>query len=135
MKAKQIKALKIEPCKQPYLCMLYDKLEELQKAVSIGADKTGLIELVTLDKRIGNLKKNVFLLCNEEGKLLSLTPNRRVGKDIICGTFYIIGQGKNGSLESIPDDAIKFYTEYFKNTEPVTIDNMDNYLRIEFKTM
>ena len=83
MKDNVIKVLKVEPKKAPGICLLMNELESLQEAVSIGADYTGLIEIINLDR-------GVCLLCNEEGKLIGLEPNRRLGNDIICGVFYII---------------------------------------------
>ena len=80
MKTKTIKALKVEPKKKPCECTLVNELSELQKAVSIGADNVGLIEII-------DLEDDVCLLCNEEGKIINLEPNRRLGNDIICGVF------------------------------------------------
>ena len=58
MNAKEIKVL---PGKHPKATTLMDDLDSLQKAVSIGADYQGLIEIISL----GN---GDCLLCNEEGK-------------------------------------------------------------------
>ena len=89
MKETNITALMIEPGKAPSKCTMINELSELQKAVSIGADQVGLIEIVTISP-------NALLLCNEEGKLIGLAPNRRIGNDIICGVFYIISQDTCG---------------------------------------
>ena len=32
---------------------------------------------------------NAVLVCNKEGKLLGLPPNRRIGADVIAGSFFI----------------------------------------------
>ena len=61
MVKKEIKALMIEPGKHPVVTVLNDDLDSLQKAVSIGADYQGLIEIIA----IGN---GDCILCNEEGK-------------------------------------------------------------------
>ena len=63
--------------------MLLDDLDSLQKAVSIGADYQGLIEIIS----IGN---GDCILCNEEGKLIGLDGNRRIGNDIIVGIFVLL---------------------------------------------
>jgi len=65
MNIKEIKVLMVEPGKHPKVTMLRDDLDTLQKAVSIGADYQGLIEIIS----IGN---GDCLLCNEEGKLIGL---------------------------------------------------------------
>lgn len=113
MKNKEITVLKVEPLKKPRICTLINELEDLQKAVSIEAENTGLIEIIEVGNQLGYQGEYVCLLCNEEGKLINLPPNRRVGNDIICGTFYITGQTNDGDLASLSESAIKYYTEYF----------------------
>jgi hypothetical protein len=108
MKEKQIKVIKVEPMKKPCMCTLKNDLSELQKAVSTDADYIGLIEII-------ELSDDVCLLCNEEGKVINLEPNRRIGNDIICGVFYLTGQTKDGNLASIPEKLIPAYMEYFSN--------------------
>ena len=65
MKDKTIKALMVEPGEHPRCVSLENNLDALQKAVSIGADSQGLIEVL-------NVEHDVCILCNEEGKLKSL---------------------------------------------------------------
>ena len=110
MKQKTIKVLKVEPKKHPVVAELTNTLTELQKAVSIGLDNIGLIEII-------DLEPDVCLLCNEEGKLNGMEGNRRVGNDIICGVFYVVGSGKNGNLKSLPDKDIERYMKRFWNIE------------------
>ena len=116
MKDKVIKVLKVEPKKKPEICLLENELQALQEAVSIGAEYTGLIEIINLDR-------GVCLLCNEEGKIIGLEPNRRLGNDIICGVFYIIGEDETGELVSLSEEDTEFYTNYFiKIFEIVSIE-------------
>ena len=75
MKENIITVLKVEPGKHPELCHLRNDLDALQKAVSIGCDSQGLIEIIELED-------GICLLCNEEGKLLGLEGNRKIGNDI-----------------------------------------------------
>lgn len=86
---KNIKVLVVEPNKLPYEKVIKNNLEEKQKIVD------GLIEYVSLDN-------NSLLVCNEEGKILGMEPNRIVGGDIIAGTFFIVrdslGTGEDVSL-------------------------------------
>lgn len=69
MKEKTIKVLKVEPHKLPEVAELTNQLDALQKAVSIGCDYVGLIEILSLDEK-------TCILCNEEGKLNGMEPNR-----------------------------------------------------------
>ena len=101
MVKKEIKALMIEPGKHPVVTVLNDDLDSLQKAVSIG--------------------NGDCILCNEEGKLIGLEGNRRVGSDIIAGVFYIMSEGEDGDLLSITEEKIKYYTEKF--WEPEVFDS------------
>ena len=94
MKEKEITVVKVEPMKEPVIATLTNDLDHLQKAVSIGADHQGLIEFVYLED-------NVSILCNEEGKLIGLTPNRRLGDDILCGVFYVVAEDDKGNLISL----------------------------------
>ena len=80
-----MRALKIEPGKKPEVLELADRLEEMQKVVG------GYIQaLYPFDDPVA-------LVCNEEGKLLGLPPNRalrdEVGDiyDVVCGTMFLCG--------------------------------------------
>ena len=116
MKTTEIKVLMVEPGKRPRVTTLANDLDALQKAVSIGADYQGLIEIIS----IGN---GDCLLCNEEGKLIGLEGNRRVRDDIIVGVFYIMSEGKDGNLVSLSERKIQHYTKLF--WEPEVFDRTD----------
>ena len=113
MKQKEIKVLMVEPGKHPKVTVLQNALDSLQKAVSIGADYQGLIEIVPL----GN---GDCILCNEEGKLIGLDGNRRVGRDIIVGVFYVMSEDREGDLISLSEKKIQYYQKLF--WEPQTFD-------------
>ena len=49
MKQKEIKVLMVAPGKHPQEVVLENNMDALQKAVSIGCDYQGLIEVVGLD--------------------------------------------------------------------------------------
>lgn len=113
MKQKEIKVLMVEPGKNPKVTTLQNDLDSLQKAVSIGAEYQGLIEIVPL----GN---GDCILCNEEGKLIGLDGNRRVGRDIIVGVFYVMSEDREGDLISLSGKKIQYYQKLF--WEPQTFD-------------
>lgn len=116
MATKEIKVLMVEPGKHPRVTTLGNDLDSLQKAVSIGADYQGLIEIIC----IGN---GDCLLCNEEGKLIGLEGNRRLGDDIIVGVFYIMSEDEDGNLVSLSEQKIRHYMKRF--WEPETFDRAD----------
>lgn len=128
MKEKTIRVLKVEPKKLPEVCELENNLDTLQVAVSIGADYKGLIEII-------NLNEDTCILCNEEGKLIGLEPNRRLGKDVLCGVFYVTGQDDEGNLTSLNKGAMKFYSEYFKNIEHINPEDIGSCLGICFEIL
>ena len=116
MNTKEITVLMVEPGKRPKVTKLKDDLDSLQKAVSIGADYQGLIEFVSL----GN---GDCIMCNEEGKLIGLEGNHRLGNDILVGVFYIMSENEDGELLSLTENKIKYYTNLF--WEPETFDRTD----------
>ena len=125
MKEQHIKALKVAPLERPEICYLENKLEFLQKAVSIGADYVGLIEILDLDER-------TCIVCNEEAKLIGLMPNRRIEDDIICGVFYVTGQNRSGNFVSLSDQQIAHYSEIFADIEYFSADDVGNTIVVKF---
>ncbi|MBQ1196944.1 MAG: DUF3846 domain-containing protein [Clostridia bacterium] len=116
MKEKRIKALMVEPGKHPCVVELKNDLDSLQTAVSIGAPEQGLIEFVYIED-------NVSILCNEEGKLIGLEPNRRLGEDILCGVFYVVAENNNGDLKSLTQEQQERYSKMFWDSD--VIDKSD----------
>ena len=125
MREKQVKALMIEPNKKPCVVELMTDLDSLQKAVSIGAPEQGLIEFVYLED-------NVSLLLNEEGKLIGLEPNRRLGDDILCGVFYVVAENDEGELISLSEAQLEHYSKMFEHIEPIDKAEVGNTIFFRF---
>ena len=125
MKQTEIKALMVEPLKEPKVITMKTDLESLQKAVSIGADYQGLIEIISLGDR-------TCILCNEEGKLIGLDGNRRIGNDIIAGVFYVVGENDEGELISLTDQQLEFYEKRFFFPEYYTKEDVTNRVFVTF---
>ncbi len=117
MKQKEIRVLMVEPGKHPKVTTIKNDLDSLQKAVSIGCEHQGLIEIIGIEDR-------VCILCNEEGKLIGLEGNRRLGNDILVGVFYVTGEDGRGNLISLPDDKIQRYRKLFWHPETFTPDEI-----------
>ena len=111
---KEITVLKVAPMCAPEVVTLKNDLRSLQEAVSIGATYIGLVEIVGIDDK-------TCILCNEEGKLIGLQPNRRFGYDVLCGVFYVTGQDRRGNLTSLSPVAIEKYQTVF--VAPEIIDS------------
>ena len=100
MKENMITVLKIEVGEPPEIKEIPNELSGLQHEVG------GLIECVYLDD-------GSIAVCNEEGKLNGMEPNRRLGADIICGPFFICGDTLDGDFASLSDEQIQKYSEKF----------------------
>ena len=125
MKENEIKVLKVEPMKAPTVVTLNNDLDSLQKAVSEGCEHQGLIEIIPI-------ADGVSILCNEEGKLLGLPGNRRLGNDIIAGTFYVVGDNaETGELCSLTDRQLMFYNVVFAIPEVFTDEEIEASLFFE----
>ena len=100
----QIRVLRFEPGKAPEEITMPNTLEAFQTAVG------GDIEALGLDS-------DAVLICNEEGKLMGLSANRRVGGDIIAGTFLITGSA-DGEFCSLTDENTARYGQEFAQSLP-----------------
>ena len=129
MKEKFIEVVKVSPLKTPEVVKIKNTLEGLQKAVSIEAPYVGLIEIIQPDKEED---WQICLLCNEEGKILNLPLNRRVGNDIICGTFYITSQDRFGNLASLNETQKQKYLKRFADPEFIDPAELDKIPLFEF---
>lgn len=118
MKEKEIRVLKVEPHDNPKETTLKNELSALQEAVG------GLIEFVSLDS-----DNSIEILCNEEGKLIGLEPNRRVYNDVIVGTFYVVKCNDDGDCISLSDNEIEFYKKRFEQPEDISAEEVENTLR------
>ena len=125
MKEKTVKAIKVEPNKRPYVIDLSTDLDSLQKAVSIGAPEQGLIEFVYLGD-------NVSLMLNEEGKLIGLEPNRRLGNDILCGVFYVVAENEDGELMSLTPAQKEHYSQMFEEPDVINQTEVSNTIFFRF---
>ena len=105
-----MEALKIEPGKKPYVIDIDMELETLQNEVG------GYIQA------INPFDDPVAIICNEEGKLLNLEPNRAIydknGEllDILVGTFLIVGVCED-MFCWLTDELIEKYEKVFEEPE------------------
>lgn len=62
------------------------------------------------------LEKDVALIYNSEGTLLNLKGNRKVGKTIIAGTFFVVGVN-DGIIASLTKEKQDKYYKRFEKIE------------------
>ena len=97
--------LLVEPQKAPHEAEIGSDLKSMQNAV--GGDIQAVYPY----------DDPVALVCNEEGKLNGLPLNRRLEDyDIIAGTFFICGLGKE-DFASLPPELMAKYSEKFARPE------------------
>lgn len=114
-----MRVLMVELHKEPYEKEIGNDLHSMQDVVG------GLIEAIDLDE-------NTVLIDNEEGKLIQLEGNRRIGRDIIAGTFFICGSNEEGEFVSLTDEQVAKYSEKFKEPEHYTPEEVEDAIYIEF---
>ena len=122
---KIIRVLKVAPRERVEVVELANNLDSLQKAVSIGMEGQGLIEIIELDA-------STCILCNEEGKILNLEPNRRLGNDILCGVFYVTGQNKQGDLASLSTAGVEKYSKLFEDIPDISEEEVVKSMVMRF---
>ena len=109
----KISDLLVEPNKYPKMIEIDDTLEAMQAVV--GGD---IEEYMPFEDEVA-------IICNEEGKVNGLTPNRAVYEensremlDIICGKFFIAYAPFDAErFQSLPPDLAEKYREKFKYPE------------------
>ena len=105
-----MKVLIVEPLKEPYVKEIDSSLESMQCVVG------GLIQSIYPFE-----DSEVAVICNEEGKLLGLPPNRALFDengnlyDVICGAFFICAAPHDSeNFESLPDGKLEHYKALFE---------------------
>ena len=103
-----MKILVVGPGKHPYTQEIKGDLASMQAVVG------GLIQAVY------PFEEQVALICNEEGKLLGLPPNRVLRDDkgriydVICGTFFLCTcPAGSDSFEGLNAEQLERYTQHF----------------------
>ena len=113
MLEKRIKCLLVEPYELPKEIEIDNTLEAKQKLVG------GYIEQAFLHK-----DDSVVIICNEEGKINGMKPNRDIGHDIIFGPFLIVGNDyENGGYKSLTSEQILNYKIRFDKHSIVQTEN------------
>lgn len=104
----------VEPHRKPYISEIEHTLDAEQKAVG------GLIELVYNED-------GTAIICNEEGKLIGLDGNRRIGdgSSIIAGSFFVVGLTEDDFC-SLTDEEAQKYMERFSEPEEIPKEDVQN---------
>lgn len=128
MSEEKITVVMVEPREHPKVVTLDNDLDALQKAVSIGSDDQGLIEVIRMERGID-------IICNEEGKLNGLEGNRHVGMNIIAGVFYVVGVDDEGEFTSLSEEAQERYILRFWEPERITDEEIAKTIIMRFMVL
>lgn len=107
--ASRIRVVVVKPLEKPVADWIDNDLASLQAMVG------GDIEAVY---PFGN--DPAVLVCNENGKLLNLPPNRLLKddrgnmRDVLCGTFFIAGVGEEGFI-SLTETQVREYIKMYRD--------------------
>ena len=103
-----MKVIIVKPFTQPYITEIKGDLESMQAVVG------GYIQAIY------PFDDEVALVCNEEGKINGLMPNRYLLDrnngvcDFICGDFFLCSApAESEHFESMPDNLIQKYIDKF----------------------
>ena len=101
--SKKLKGLLVAENKLPKVVEIPNTLKSLQELVG------GFIEYCYMPEH-----EDVVLICNEEGKINGMGPNRDIGHDIIFGPFFVIGDNPDiGENISLTEEQISKWTKLF----------------------
>ncbi len=100
---RKLRALLVKENELPVEVEIPNTLSSLQKQVE------GLIEYYYMPDI-----EDAVIICNEEGKINGMGPNREVGRDIIFGPFLIVGDDAElGESRSLTDEQISKFKDMF----------------------
>ena len=121
MNENEITVLKVEPGKAPEQVTIPNTLKAMQELVG------GHIEVINY--------QGACLICNEDGKLLGLEPNRRIGQDVIVGTFFLANSDLEAQMFSLSEEDLSHFRQQFAQPEALTQKDVQNAFGFKFYSM
>lgn len=108
----KISVLFVQPKKYPKVIEIDNTLEAMQKLV-----EGNIEEYMPFDD-------DIAIICNDEGKIAGLQPNRAIYDsdkniaDIICGNFFVAyAPIDSENFQSLPKNLLDKYNEMFKHPQ------------------
>lgn len=117
MNENEITVLKVEPGKVPEQITIPNTLKAMRELVG------GRIEVADY--------QGACLVCNAGGKVRKLEPNRRVGQDVIAGTFFVANHDLEGKLCSLSQEDLAHFQQRFAQPEALTEKDVQDAFRFE----
>ena len=120
---KSVTVLKLSPGKEPVISQLKPTIKAFRKAISI--ESCGMGTPCAKEIEFG-----IYVLYNKDGYIWDLPSNRRIGDEIICGTFFVVGIDKSYFPRSLTEDEVQKYSHIFARAEYYSdFDIMDANLK------
>ena len=113
-----VTALMVKPGEQPCSTQICDDRDFLNCAVSIGADAMCTAAAISVER-------GIIAIYAWEGVFAGLCGNRKVGKRILAGTFYLVRE-MDGVLYSLTEKEIARFRYRFRKVGRFTDDEVIN---------
>jgi hypothetical protein len=113
-----VTALMVKPGEQPCVTQIHDDSDFLNCAVSIDANTMCTAAAITVER-------GIIAIYAWEGVFAGLHGNRKIGKRIIPGTFYIVSE-MDGDLYSLTEADVEKYSHRFRIAKQFTDDEVIN---------
>ena len=97
-----INAVIVPVGEKPYTEVISNDLKTMQEIVG------GYIEVYPISN-------SLLVICDEEGKLKGKSANRAIGRELIVGNFFIVGNGEDGEFRGLSDDEANAMLSRFDN--------------------
>ena len=113
-----VTALMVKPGEKPCPTSIHDDTEYLNAMVSMGATLVCTAAVLPIEK-------NVVATYAWEGVMAGLRGNRKIGKRIVAGTFYVV-RVTNGELCSLTEEDVAKYCYRFRKAGKFDDDEVIN---------
>lgn len=122
MTKETITALMVAPNMEPCIIQLYNEAKFLKAAVSLGLIETAdALNVFPLDAQTG-------VLCCKYAALWGGCINRKIGKRVFAGTFFVVGI-MGDKLVSLPPAALESYrSKFWTPLKPTSEDDINGMM-------
>ena len=111
----KIKALMLAPGEHPCITELSTADSALIRAVNKGIHRNYKYKFMDIDTYVS-------VMYNHQRSFAGLQPNRKINKDILCGTIYIVGNDTEDFLRSLDIDEFETYAKMFWDPEEYSME-------------
>mgnify|MGYP002509870386 CR=1 FL=1 len=107
-----IKVMVFEPLKEPYIEHIKN-VEEAYKSIVEG------------ELREQQLDSKTVIVSNADVASVQLQPNRYVGNEVVCGTFFIASNVGEVGYGSLSKEQIQYYYSMYHTPEEISVEDVE----------